>query len=105
MDVSTNGVIAWAFSNVAVDDPSDPESNFNEHTDCELQYHRGYLILTKHLPVGFFGIDYSSAHNANYQNYLNGNAGGSSTTTTTKPSSTTTSTTTSPTVSVSGSFG
>uniref|UniRef100_UPI0012FE7E2C Cellobiose dehydrogenase n=1 Tax=Phanerodontia chrysosporium TaxID=2822231 RepID=UPI0012FE7E2C len=54
IDVTSQGVLAWAFSNVAVDDPSDPQSTFSEHTD-----------------FGFFGIDYSTAHSANYQNYLN----------------------------------
>ena len=28
-------VLAWAYSNVAVDTPADPESTFSEHTDCE----------------------------------------------------------------------
>ncbi|KAH9919454.1 cellobiose dehydrogenase [Epithele typhae] len=41
--------------------------------------------------LGFFGISFTDAQNANYQNYLNGNAG--STTTTTGPTSTTTTTT------------
>lgn len=34
IDPTSQGVLAWAFSNVAVDNPSDPESTFNEHTDC-----------------------------------------------------------------------
>ena len=31
---SGTGVFAWAYSNIGVDDPSDPESTFQEHTDC-----------------------------------------------------------------------
>nr|Q01738.1 RecName: Full=Cellobiose dehydrogenase; Short=CDH; AltName: Full=Cellobiose-quinone oxidoreductase; Flags: Precursor [Phanerodontia chrysosporium]AAB61455.1 cellobiose dehydrogenase [Phanerodontia chrysosporium]AAB92262.1 cellobiose dehydrogenase [Phanerodontia chrysosporium]AAC49277.1 cellobiose dehydrogenase [Phanerodontia chrysosporium] len=81
IDVTSQGVLAWAFSNVAVDDPSDPQSTFSEHTD-----------------FGFFGIDYSTAHSANYQNYLNGDSG-NPTTTSTKPTSTSSSVTTGPTVS------
>ena len=48
IDVTSSSVLAWAFSNVAVDDPSDPESTFNEHTDCELsRSHFLRRILTK----------------------------------------------------------
>ncbi|THG94036.1 hypothetical protein EW026_g7350 [Hermanssonia centrifuga] len=78
--VDGEGVLAWAFSSVGVDDPSDPESTFNEHTD-----------------FGFFGIDYSTAHNANYDAYLNGNAGTPTGPTTTITTSTPTSTPTGPT--------
>ncbi|EKM53326.1 uncharacterized protein PHACADRAFT_259608 [Phanerochaete carnosa HHB-10118-sp] len=81
IDVTSEGVLAWAFSNVAVDDPSDAESTFSEHTD-----------------FGFFGIDYSSAHSSNYQNYLAGNAGNPTTTSST-PTSTSSSTSTGPTAS------
>ncbi|KAJ3557036.1 hypothetical protein NM688_g1692 [Phlebia brevispora] len=63
IDVDSEGVLAWAFSNIAVDDPSDPESTFQEHTD-----------------FGFFGIDYSTAHvsSSTYSGYLNGQGGSSS---------------------------
>ncbi|RDX41638.1 cellobiose dehydrogenase [Lentinus brumalis] len=79
IDPTGTGVFAWAYSNVAVDDPSDPNSTFAEHTD-----------------FGFFGINFPDAQNSNYQNYLQGNPG-------TPPSSTistttTTTTTTGPTV-------
>ncbi|OJT10842.1 Cellobiose dehydrogenase [Trametes pubescens] len=83
IDPSGTGVFAWAFSNVAVDDPSDPNSSFAEHTD-----------------FGFFGINFPDAQSSNYQNYLAGNAGTppptsvpsgpSSTTTTTGPTATAT---------------
>ncbi|KAJ3507197.1 hypothetical protein NLJ89_g6441 [Agrocybe chaxingu] len=43
--ISEFGVPAWAYSSVAVNDPTDPQSTFNEHTD-----------------FGFFGLDYSLAH-------------------------------------------
>lgn len=82
--MTSQGVLAWAFSDVGVDDPSDPESTFAEHTD-----------------FGFFGIDYSSAHNANYQNYLAGNPGSPTGTPTGPTTTTTTSTSTGPTASVS----
>ena len=35
MPVNDFGVLAWAFSNVPVDTPSDPQSTFSEHTDCK----------------------------------------------------------------------
>ena len=44
MDPSSTGVFAWAYSNVGVDDPSDPQSTFQEHTDCEL-----YLLAFRHV--------------------------------------------------------
>ncbi|KIJ23153.1 iron reductase domain protein, partial [Sphaerobolus stellatus SS14] len=44
---------AWAVSTVAVNNPSDPASTFNEHTD-----------------FGFWGENVMGAHNANYQSYL-----------------------------------
>ncbi|OCH89474.1 cellobiose dehydrogenase [Obba rivulosa] len=56
--LGSTGVLAWAYSNVAVDTPSDPESDFLEHTD-----------------FGFFGENFGQAENANYNNYLNGNPG------------------------------
>ncbi|KAM5531153.1 hypothetical protein V8D89_015174 [Ganoderma adspersum] len=69
------GVFAWAYSNVGVDDPSDPNSTFQEHTD-----------------FGFYGINFPDAQNSNYQNYLQGNPGTPPTTTTTTATSTSTST-------------
>nr|BAD36748.1 cellobiose dehydrogenase [Irpex lacteus] len=80
ISVDGSGVLAWAYSSVGVDDPTDPESTFQEHTS-----------------FGFFGIDYSQAHTSNYQNYLDGNPGtptsapsGPSSTTTTVPTGPTT---------------
>ena len=35
MPLDGEGVLAWAYSNIGVTDPSDPESSFQEHTDCE----------------------------------------------------------------------
>ncbi|KAI1798304.1 cellobiose dehydrogenase [Ganoderma leucocontextum] len=67
------GVFAWAYSNVGVDDPSDPNSTFQEHTD-----------------FGFYGINFPDAQNSNYQNYLQGNPGTPPTTTTTTTTSTST---------------
>ncbi|KAJ3487294.1 hypothetical protein NLI96_g3648 [Meripilus lineatus] len=80
--VSSQGVLAWAYSNVAVDNPSDPQSTFNEHTD-----------------FGFFGMDFSSAHTNLYQNYLGGNAGTPTSQPTSPTSGTPTSAPTGPTVS------
>ncbi|PIL27426.1 hypothetical protein GSI_10574 [Ganoderma sinense ZZ0214-1] len=74
------GVFAWAYSSVGVDDPSDINSTFQEHTD-----------------FGFYGINFPDAQNSNYQNYLQGNPGTPPTTTTT--TATSTSTSTAPTVS------
>ncbi|KAI0646211.1 cellobiose dehydrogenase [Trametes meyenii] len=84
IDPTGTGVFAWAYSDVAVTDPSDPGSSFGEHTD-----------------FGFFGINFPDAQNSNYQNYLQGNAGvppptsppsgpSSPTTTTTGPTATAT---------------
>ncbi|VDB95623.1 unnamed protein product [Peniophora sp. CBMAI 1063] len=86
MPTTSSGVLAWAYSSVAVNDPSDPDSDFQEHTD-----------------FGFFGMDYADAHasTSDYANYLagKGGSGGGSTTTTTPPTTTTTTTTSaSPTV-------
>ncbi|KAF9479511.1 hypothetical protein BDN70DRAFT_858359 [Pholiota conissans] len=69
------GVPAWAWSNIAVDTPSDPQSTFQEHTD-----------------FGFYGLDYSQAHvsAAQYQLWSTGGTGGG--TVTTGPTSTTTTT-------------
>ncbi|KAF9004636.1 hypothetical protein BDQ17DRAFT_1390151 [Cyathus striatus] len=68
------GAAAWAWSDVGVDDPSDPQSTFQEHTD-----------------FGFFGVDFSAAHNcaAEYNNWASGGTGAGSCT----PTSTTTTTT------------
>nr|ACF60617.1 cellobiose dehydrogenase [Gelatoporia subvermispora] len=74
------GVLAWAYSNVGVDDPSDPESNFLEHTD-----------------FGFFGENFGQTENANYNNYVNGNPGTpTSTPPTTSPTGPTTTSPASP---------
>lgn len=32
--VNGTGVLAWAYSSAPVDTPADPDSDFNEHTDC-----------------------------------------------------------------------
>ncbi|KZV74216.1 hypothetical protein PENSPDRAFT_710401 [Peniophora sp. CONT] len=81
MPTTSSGVLAWAYSTVAVNDPSDPDSDFAEHTD-----------------FGFFGMDYADAHasSADYANYLAGKAGsgGGGTTTTSVPPTSTTSTAT-----------
>ncbi|ETW75429.1 cellobiose dehydrogenase 1 [Heterobasidion irregulare TC 32-1] len=57
---ASTGVWAWAYSSVGVDDPSDPQSTFDEHTD-----------------FGFFGMLFSSAHTtqSNYDAYLSGGTG------------------------------
>lgn len=34
IDVTSGAALAWAYSSVGVDDPSDPQSTFQEHTDC-----------------------------------------------------------------------
>ncbi|KAH7911765.1 putative cellobiose dehydrogenase [Hygrophoropsis aurantiaca] len=78
IDLGGGGALAWAYSDIAVDDPSDPQSTFQEHTD-----------------FGFFGETFSAAHNPNYQSYLSGSAG----TTTSSASSTSTSTSTATTTS------
>ncbi|KAI0746657.1 cellobiose dehydrogenase [Daedaleopsis nitida] len=72
---TAQSVLAWAHGATAVDTPSDPNSSFTEHDG-----------------FGFFGIDFSQAQNANYQNYLQGNPG--TPPVTTPPSSPTTTTTT-----------
>ncbi|KAG6873702.1 hypothetical protein C0995_012164 [Termitomyces sp. Mi166 len=81
--ISSFGAPAWTFSSVPVDDPSDPNSTFQEHTD-----------------FGFYGLDFSSAHvdHDTYINWANGGTGGPATPTTTTTSTTPTST---PTVTVS----
>ncbi|KAG6828939.1 substrate-specific activator of APC-dependent proteolysis [Tricholoma furcatifolium] len=81
--IDSAGAPAWVFSNIAVDDPSDAQSTFQEHTD-----------------FGFYGLDFSSAHvdSATYNNWANGGTGGGPTTTTTTTTTTATTTTTSPTV-------
>ncbi|KAI0777591.1 cellobiose dehydrogenase [Trametes elegans] len=80
IDPTGTGVFAWAYSSVAVDDPSDPGSTFAEHTD-----------------FGFFGINFPDAQNSNYQNYLQGNPGTPPTSPPSGPTSTSTTTTTGPT--------
>ncbi|TFK37026.1 cellobiose dehydrogenase [Crucibulum laeve] len=69
------GVPAWAYSSVAVDTPSNPQSTFLEHTD-----------------FGFFGLDFSTAHvsAALYNNWAAGgtSGGGGSTGPTTTSTST-----------------
>ncbi|KAF8066812.1 cellobiose dehydrogenase [Lyophyllum atratum] len=71
--VDTFGVPAWAWSGVAVDSPSNPQSTFIEHDD-----------------FGFFGLDWSTAHvsQAAYDNWKNGGTGGPTTTTTTTTTTT-----------------
>ncbi|KAH7926555.1 cytochrome domain of cellobiose dehydrogenase Hp3 Ph 7.5 [Leucogyrophana mollusca] len=51
--VSSEATLAWAYSNVAVAVPSDPNTSFKEHTD-----------------FGFFGENYADAHSDNYTSYL-----------------------------------
>ncbi|EIM84175.1 uncharacterized protein STEHIDRAFT_62168 [Stereum hirsutum FP-91666 SS1] len=75
------GVLAWAYSDVGVDDPSDPQSTFSEHTD-----------------FGFFGEVYSAAHSDNYDAYLTGGTGTATTTTPTSTTTTSTGPTSTPTV-------
>ncbi|KAF9038951.1 hypothetical protein BDZ89DRAFT_945553 [Hymenopellis radicata] len=81
LNTNSSGAPAWVWSSAPVDDPSDPQSTFEEHTD-----------------FGFYGLDFSSAHTsqADYDNWA---AGGTGTPTTTIASTTTT-TTTGPTASV-----
>ncbi|EIN05508.1 cellobiose dehydrogenase [Punctularia strigosozonata HHB-11173 SS5] len=75
-------VFAWAYSDVGVDDPSDPQSTFDEHTD-----------------FGFWGENVANAHSANYDTYLSGGTVTTGPTSTSSPTSTsTTTTTTTPTV-------
>ncbi|KAK7037807.1 substrate-specific activator of APC-dependent proteolysis [Paramarasmius palmivorus] len=71
-----SGAAAWVVSDVEVDDPSDPQSTFQEHTD-----------------FGFYGIDYSAAHATaeDYANWAAGGTGGGS-----GPSTTTATTTDGP---------
>ncbi|KAJ3740086.1 cellobiose dehydrogenase [Lentinula detonsa] len=84
--LNTNAFVApaWVFSSIAVDDPSDINTDFQEHTD-----------------FGFYGSNFSAAH-ASAEDYNNwaaggtGSSGGSTTTTTTTTTSTTA--TSSPTV-------
>lgn len=78
--LTSGAAVAWAYSDIAVDQPSNPQSTFDEHTD-----------------FGFFGIDFSSAHSANYENYLNGD-GGTPPPTTTPGGPTTTAPPTGPTI-------
>ncbi|EGN94369.1 hypothetical protein SERLA73DRAFT_171373 [Serpula lacrymans var. lacrymans S7.3] len=76
INLGGSSALAWAYSNVAVNDPSDPQSSFQEHTD-----------------FGFFGENFAAAHSSNYNNYLNGDPGTTSsvpTSTSTVVSSTTT---------------
>ena len=44
--VDGQGVLAWAFSSVGVDDPSDPESTFSEHTDFEYSQNKIYANMS-----------------------------------------------------------
>ncbi|KAK0444192.1 cellobiose dehydrogenase [Desarmillaria tabescens] len=76
LDSSSFGAPAWVFSDVPVDDPSDSQSTFEEHTD-----------------FGFYGLDFSAAH-ASASDYANWAAGGTGTGTPTSSSTTTTTTTT-----------
>ncbi|KAF8905671.1 hypothetical protein CPB85DRAFT_1437210 [Mucidula mucida] len=75
LNTNSSGAPAWVWSSAPVDDPSDPQSTFEEHTD-----------------FGFYGLDFSSAHvsQADYDNWA---AGGTGTPTTTIASTTTTTTT------------
>ncbi|KAK7056498.1 substrate-specific activator of APC-dependent proteolysis [Paramarasmius palmivorus] len=72
------GAPAWVVSSVGVDQPSNPQSTFLEHTD-----------------FGFYGFDFSAAH-ATADDYARWAAGGTGTGE--GPSSTTTSTTSGPVV-------
>lgn len=78
LDTTSFGAPAWAFSSIPVDDPSDPESDFQEHTD-----------------FGFYGLDFSSAHASasDYANWAAGGTGSSGTFTSTTTTTTATSTT------------
>ncbi|KAH0578929.1 substrate-specific activator of APC-dependent proteolysis, variant 2 [Termitomyces sp. 'cryptogamus'] len=77
--ISAFGAPAWTFSSVAVDEPANPNSTFQEHTD-----------------FGFYGFDFSSAHvdSASYAYWASGGTGptGTPTTTTTTTSTSTSST-------------
>ncbi|KAH8107437.1 cytochrome domain of cellobiose dehydrogenase Hp3 Ph 7.5 [Phellopilus nigrolimitatus] len=52
LDTTGSPVIAWAVSFEAVDDPSDPDSNFSEHDD-----------------FGFWGEVFSDASSSSYSSY------------------------------------
>ncbi|PFH51659.1 hypothetical protein AMATHDRAFT_58825 [Amanita thiersii Skay4041] len=73
LPISGFGVPAWAWSSVGVDDPTDPQSTFQEHTD-----------------FGFFGLNYADAHvdQATYDRWKNGGTGGGTVTPTTTPTTT-----------------
>ncbi|KAF9491048.1 cellobiose dehydrogenase [Pleurotus eryngii] len=76
LPVSGGGVLAWAYSSAPVITPSNPDSDFLEHTD-----------------FGFFGISYADAHasQADYDNWAAGGTGGGSGTPTSQPPTTPTS--------------
>lgn len=44
MPTTSSGVLAWAYSSVGVNDPSDPDSDFQEHTDCESSFSRAVAL-------------------------------------------------------------
>ncbi|KAL1757668.1 cellobiose dehydrogenase [Schizophyllum commune] len=77
LDPTGSGAPAWAYSTKAVDDPSDPDSDFAQHTD-----------------FGFYGLDFASAHaaQADYDNWAAGGTGGGGG----SPPTTTATTTTAP---------
>lgn len=93
--VGAFGVPAWVFSSVAVDDPSDVQSTFLEHTDCSSPI-VVFRSCADYFTVGFYGLDYSQAHASadDYNRWAAGGTGGGT------PTTTTTTTTTSPTPTV-----
>ncbi|KAK0437789.1 cellobiose dehydrogenase [Armillaria borealis] len=74
LDTGSFGAPAWVFSNIPVDDPSDPESTFEEHTD-----------------FGFYGLDFSASHASasDYANWVAGGTGSGGTPTSAPPTTTT----------------
>ncbi|KAK0463351.1 hypothetical protein IW261DRAFT_1625625 [Armillaria novae-zelandiae] len=76
LDTGSFGAPAWVFSDIPVDDPSDPESTFEEHTD-----------------FGFYGLDFSASHASasDYANWVAGGTGSGGTPTSAPATTTTTS--------------
>ncbi|KAK7434183.1 substrate-specific activator of APC-dependent proteolysis [Stygiomarasmius scandens] len=85
LNPSSAGVSGWAFSSAPVDDPSDINTDFEEHTD-----------------FGLYGLDFSAAHASqeDYDRWASGGTGGGTpppTSTTTTATSTTPTATAKPT--------
>lgn len=58
LPVAGGGVLAWAYSSAPVTTPSNPNSDFLEHTDCTFNFHLVLNLRTAKAPINSWLLRY-----------------------------------------------